>query len=89
MQVDDLLAAVVELVGDLVEPTHSNGRGLVEMGALGVSKATTLAAYCAEIGVKSGEVVGRVGPTRWPTRTRRCSPLSNAGRRATTTTVSR
>jgi Cof subfamily protein (haloacid dehalogenase superfamily) len=57
MQVDDLLAAVVELVGDLVEPTHSNGRGLVEMGALGVSKATTLAAYCAEIGVKSGEVV--------------------------------
>jgi Cof subfamily protein (haloacid dehalogenase superfamily) len=57
MQVDELLAAVTDLVGDLVEPTHSNGRGLVEMGPLGVSKATTLAAFCAGIGVSPAEVV--------------------------------
>jgi hypothetical protein len=57
MGVDELLAAVRELVGELVEPTHSNGRGLVEMGPRGVSKATTLAAYCASLGVTADEVV--------------------------------
>jgi Cof subfamily protein (haloacid dehalogenase superfamily) len=57
MEVDELLAAVNDLVGDLVEPTHSNGRGLVEMGPRGVSKATTLAAYCATLGVTAEGVV--------------------------------
>ncbi len=57
MDVDELLAVVRDLVGDLVEPTHSNGRGLVEMGPRGVSKATTLATVCAELGVGPAEVV--------------------------------
>jgi Cof subfamily protein (haloacid dehalogenase superfamily) len=57
MDVDELLVAVIELVGELVEPTHSNGRGLVEMGPFGVSKATTLAAFCAALGVTADEVV--------------------------------
>jgi Cof subfamily protein (haloacid dehalogenase superfamily) len=57
MDVDDLLDRVRDLVGHLVEPTHSNGRGLVEMGALGVSKATTLAQFAAELGVAAEDVV--------------------------------
>jgi Cof subfamily protein (haloacid dehalogenase superfamily) len=57
MEVDALLARVDELVGDLVEPTHSNGRGLVEMGPRGVSKATTLAAFCASLGVTAEQVI--------------------------------
>jgi Cof subfamily protein (haloacid dehalogenase superfamily) len=57
MEVDELLGAVTGLVGDLVEPTHSNGRGLVEMGPRGVSKATTLAGFCVGIGVTAADVV--------------------------------
>jgi Cof subfamily protein (haloacid dehalogenase superfamily) len=57
MDVDELLAATYALVGDLVEATHSNGRGLVEMGALGVSKATALARFSAERGIGPEGVV--------------------------------
>jgi len=57
MDVDDLLDVVRPLVSHLVEPTHSNGRGLVEMGALGVSKATTLARYAAELGTEPAQVL--------------------------------
>jgi hydroxymethylpyrimidine pyrophosphatase-like HAD family hydrolase len=57
MDVDDLLGVVRPLVAHLVEPTHSNGRGLVEMGALGVSKATTLARYAAELGTEPAQVL--------------------------------
>jgi len=57
MDVDELLDRTRDLVGHLVEPTHSNGRGLVEMGALGVSKATTLARFAQELGVRAGDVV--------------------------------
>lgn len=57
MDVDDLLDVVRPLVEHLVEPTHSNGRGLVEMGALGVSKATTLARYAAEVNAEPEQVV--------------------------------
>jgi Cof subfamily protein (haloacid dehalogenase superfamily) len=57
MDVDELLDRVRDLVSHLVEPTHSNGRGLVEMGALGVSKATTLARFAAELGVDAADVV--------------------------------
>ncbi|MGH8888828.1 MAG: HAD family hydrolase [Acidothermaceae bacterium] len=57
MDVDDLLHRTSELVSHLVAPTHSNGRGLVEMGALGVSKATTLARFAAELNVEPTEVV--------------------------------
>lgn len=57
MDVDELLDRTRRLVAHLVEPTHSNGRGLVEMGALGVSKATTLARFAAERGVAAKDVV--------------------------------
>jgi hydroxymethylpyrimidine pyrophosphatase-like HAD family hydrolase len=57
MDVDELLDRTRDLVCHLVEPTHSNGRGLVEMGALGVSKATTLARFAEERGIAADEVV--------------------------------
>ncbi|MET9063631.1 HAD family hydrolase [Streptosporangium sandarakinum] len=44
MDPDALNDAVCELVGDLVTPTHSSGRALIEMSARGVTKATALAA---------------------------------------------
>jgi Cof subfamily protein (haloacid dehalogenase superfamily) len=55
---DDLLAAAREVLGDLVEVTHStNGPALLELSAAGVSKATTLARLCQDLGVDSSEVV--------------------------------
>ena len=57
MDVDALLHRASKLVSHLVSPTHSNGRGLVEMGALGVSKATTLARFAAELGVEPAQVL--------------------------------
>lgn len=54
---DELLERARDLVGHLVEATHSNGRGLIEMGALGVSKATTLARYAGELGITAEDVV--------------------------------
>jgi Cof subfamily protein (haloacid dehalogenase superfamily) len=57
MTPDELLAATSALLGDLVEATHSNGRGLVEMGPAGVSKATTLTKFCAERDIAREDVV--------------------------------
>jgi Cof subfamily protein (haloacid dehalogenase superfamily) len=57
MTPDDLLSAIEALLGDLVEATHSNGRGLVEMGPAGVSKATTLMKFSAERGIARDDVV--------------------------------
>lgn len=54
---DHLAERVHEAVGDLVTVTHSSGRGLMEMSALGVTKATALAELCAEHGVTPEEVV--------------------------------
>jgi HAD superfamily hydrolase (TIGR01484 family) len=54
---DELLVIARGLVGDLVEPTHSNGRGLVEMGPLGVTKGTALAHLAAERGIDREDVV--------------------------------
>jgi Cof subfamily protein (haloacid dehalogenase superfamily) len=54
---DELLAQAVELVGDIVLPTHSNGRRLIEMSALGVSKASTLAELCGEHDIDAADVV--------------------------------
>jgi Cof subfamily protein (haloacid dehalogenase superfamily) len=46
---DALLAAARAVIGvDLAELTHSSRDGLLEISAAGVSKATTLAALCAE-----------------------------------------
>ena len=48
---DALLAAAREVVGaELAELTHSSRDGLLEISAAGVSKATTLAAFCERQG---------------------------------------
>lgn len=57
LDADTLLDRVGGLVEHLVSPTHSNGRGLLEMGPCGVSKATTLARFTAELGVRAADVV--------------------------------
>ncbi|TMQ94215.1 HAD family phosphatase [Actinomadura soli] len=54
---DELTEKAVEAVGDLVTVTNSSGRGLLEMSAHGVTKASALAALCAEHGIASGDVV--------------------------------
>ncbi|MEU4823333.1 Cof-type HAD-IIB family hydrolase [Actinomadura citrea] len=53
---DALSAKAVQAVGDLVTVTHSSGRGLLEMSALGVTKASALAALCTELGITAGDV---------------------------------
>jgi Cof subfamily protein (haloacid dehalogenase superfamily) len=54
---DVLLAKAREVAGHLAELTHSSRIGLLEISAPGVSKATTLAALCAERGITADEVV--------------------------------
>lgn len=46
-----------QLVGDLVQTTWSSTGSLVEMSAAGVTKASTLALLCEELGILSEEVV--------------------------------
>jgi len=48
---DDLLALALPAIGDLVSVTHSNGKGLVEAAALGVTKASVVAELAAELGI--------------------------------------
>jgi hypothetical protein len=57
--VDALLAAAREVLGDLAEVTHSTPTGppLLEVSAPGVSKATTLARLAAERGLTAADVV--------------------------------
>jgi len=56
---DDLLAAARAAVGDLAELTHStpSGGALLEISASGVSKATTLARFCAGRGIDAADVL--------------------------------
>jgi len=54
---DDLLAAAREAVGDRATLTHSSNEGLLEVSAVGISKATGLAALAAEHGVEAADVV--------------------------------
>ncbi len=49
--------AAEKLVGDLVTTTWSSAGALVEMSAAGVTKASTLALLCDELGVGADEVV--------------------------------
>ncbi|WP_233510095.1 HAD family hydrolase [Actinomadura craniellae] len=54
----DLLAERAEkAVGDLVTVTHSSRRGLIEMSAHGVTKASALAEFCTALGVHATQVV--------------------------------
>jgi HAD superfamily hydrolase (TIGR01484 family) len=48
---DDLLALALPAIGGLVSVTHSNGKGLVEAAALGVSKASVIAELAADLGI--------------------------------------
>ena len=48
---------VEDLVGHLVTTTWSSSDALVEMSGHGVTKASTLAAYCTERGIRRDEVV--------------------------------
>ncbi|GAA2858424.1 HAD family hydrolase [Nonomuraea rubra] len=57
MGADELQAIVHELVGHLVTATHSSRRGLIEMSAQGVTKASALAAFAAEHGIKDTQTV--------------------------------
>jgi Cof subfamily protein (haloacid dehalogenase superfamily) len=62
---DELLAKVRDSVGDALTLTHSafvrpqvGERGLVEISAPGVSKATMLARCCEDVGVAASDVAG-------------------------------
>lgn len=54
---DTLLDKARQVVGATVELTHSSGKGLLEVSAAGVSKASTLAILCAERGIEASHVV--------------------------------
>uniref|UniRef100_A0AAU3GWR7 Cof-type HAD-IIB family hydrolase n=1 Tax=Streptomyces sp. NBC_01401 TaxID=2903854 RepID=A0AAU3GWR7_9ACTN len=54
---DAFLALARELAGDQASFTRSSPTALLEVSALGVSKADTLAECCAERGIAPGEVV--------------------------------
>lgn len=54
---DELLAEMSCAAGDLATLTHSSMDGLVEISAIGVDKATTLARVCAERGFGSADVI--------------------------------
>ena len=53
---DELRKRVIEAVGDLAVPTWS-GEHLVEISAPGITKASTLARICADLGVDARDVV--------------------------------
>ncbi|GAA3570162.1 HAD family hydrolase [Nonomuraea rosea] len=57
MNADELQSTVHELVGHLVTATHSSGRGLIEMSAQGVTKATALAALAAQHEIRSSHAI--------------------------------
>ena len=55
---DELLAVARAIVADLAEVTHSNPeRAAIELSASGVSKATTLARFCAGRGLDAESVL--------------------------------
>ncbi|NUU25556.1 MAG: HAD family hydrolase [Streptomycetaceae bacterium] len=54
---DEFLQQTRTAAGAYAEFTHSSKIALVEISALGISKATTLASYCTHHGITAGEVV--------------------------------
>ena len=54
---DDLLALALPAIGNLVSVTHSNGKGLIEASALGVSKASVVAEIAADFGIARESVL--------------------------------
>ncbi|MEV8635256.1 HAD family hydrolase [Streptosporangium sp. NPDC051023] len=57
MDPDILQEAISELVGELVTPTHSSGRAMIEMSAHGVTKASALAALAEGRDIRPSEVI--------------------------------
>jgi HAD superfamily hydrolase (TIGR01484 family) len=58
LSADALLAHARELIGDLVEVSHSSSHdALLEISAPGVSKASALAGVCAQRGIGAEEVM--------------------------------
>lgn len=54
---DAFARSATEVVGDRVTVTHSTGAALLEISAPGVTKASTLALICAELGIDPADVV--------------------------------
>lgn len=54
---DELLALAAPVLDGIVCVSHSNGKGLVEASAMGVSKASAIAGLAASLGIEPGEVV--------------------------------
>jgi HAD superfamily hydrolase (TIGR01484 family) len=52
-----LLALAVPVLDGLVSVTHSNGKGLIEAAAVGVSKASAVAELAASHGIGAAEVI--------------------------------
>ena len=57
LDADALLARARDVVGDVVELTHSSISGLLEISVAGVSKATALALVCERLAVAAADVV--------------------------------
>jgi Cof subfamily protein (haloacid dehalogenase superfamily) len=57
MDADELLAVAHASVGELGTLTHSSSDGLLEISAVGVSKASGLASLAEEHGIEAAEVV--------------------------------
>jgi uncharacterized membrane protein len=53
----DFVKRGASVVGELATATYSDGQALLEISARGVSKASTLAAFCAERGIGPDQVV--------------------------------
>jgi Cof subfamily protein (haloacid dehalogenase superfamily) len=54
---DSMVAVAEAVAGGRAQFTHSGGHGLLEVSALGVGKASTLAALCAGRGIEARDVV--------------------------------
>ena len=54
---DELLALAAPVLTGLVSVSHSNGRGLIEAAAVGVSKATAVAELAGSHGITAEEVI--------------------------------
>jgi len=54
---DELLALAAPVLAGLVSVSHSNGKGLIEAAAIGVSKATAVAELAGSHGITAEEVI--------------------------------
>jgi len=57
MDSDDLLAAARQSLGETAQLTHSSNDGLLEISAVGITKASGLAAFAEQHGIAAAEVI--------------------------------